>query len=74
VKADRALSSVRDRLPLGLAWLGFDIASGIFGPTPLGAGHTLPGPGSTAIRDQLGPDGRRGFEAAEAFLLERLNK
>jgi hypothetical protein len=50
--------------------LGFDIASGIFGPRALGAqGNTLTGPGSLGIRDSLSSSGQRGFNAAVNFYL-----
>ena len=53
--------------------LGFDIATGIFGDKTQGAlGNTLTGPGSLGIRDALGADGRRGFNAGAAFHLGRL--
>jgi hypothetical protein len=50
----------------GFYTLGFDIAAGIFGNVALGgAGHTLPGPGSDKIRNNLHPEGIRGFDASE---------
>jgi hypothetical protein len=51
-------------------WLGFDIATGIFGNPALGGqGHTSTGPGSLQIRDSLSPTGQRGFNAAVKLLL-----
>jgi hypothetical protein len=61
-----------DGLPAALYWLGFDIATGIFGNPALGAqGNTLIGPGSEAIRATLGPDGKRGFNDSLAFNVGR---
>jgi hypothetical protein len=46
-------------------WLGFDIATGIFGDPALGAkGNTAVGPGSLKIRDALSPAGQKGFNAS----------
>jgi hypothetical protein len=56
-------------------WLGFDIATGIFGDASLGgAGHTSEGPGSGAIRDALSPDGQSGFRAAVDLYLVKKHK
>jgi hypothetical protein len=53
-------------------WLGFDIATGIFGDPARGAsGNTATGPGSTKIRDGLSAAAQRGFNAAVAFHLSR---
>jgi hypothetical protein len=53
-----------------LFWLGFDIATGIFGDPALGAlGNTLTGPGSLTIRDSLSPDGQSGFNASTKLQL-----
>jgi hypothetical protein len=53
-------------------WLGFDIATGIFGDPALGArGNTATGPGSLAIRDALSPVAQRGFNASVALHLSR---
>ena len=53
-------------------WLGFDIATGIFGDPTLGArGNTATGPGSLGIRDGLSSPAQRGFNAAVAFHLSR---
>jgi hypothetical protein len=46
-------------------WLGFDIATGIFGDPALGGqGSTLTGPGSMKIRSSLSPEGQNGFDAS----------
>ena len=53
-------------------WLGFDIATGIFGDPALGArGNTATGPGSLGIRDGLSAPAQRGFNASVAFNLAR---
>jgi hypothetical protein len=53
-------------------WLGFDIASGIFGDPALGArGNTATGPGSLRIRDSLSAAGQRGFNASVKLHLSR---
>ncbi|MEJ1965461.1 MAG: FG-GAP-like repeat-containing protein [Gammaproteobacteria bacterium] len=53
-------------------WLGFDIASGIFGDPALGArGNTATGPGSLGIRNALGAAGQRGFDASVRFHLSQ---
>jgi hypothetical protein len=53
-------------------WLGFDIASGIFGDPASGArGNTATGAGSLGIRDALGPAAQRGFNASVALHLSR---
>jgi hypothetical protein len=59
-------------LAAGLYWLGFDIATGIFGDPKLGAqGNTVIGPGSQKIRATLGPDGQQGFNDSLAFNVVR---
>jgi hypothetical protein len=53
-------------------WLGFDIASGLFGDLALGAaGHTSTGPGSDKIQNALSPPAQRGFAASVRFHLSR---
>jgi hypothetical protein len=53
-------------------WLGFDIATGIFGdPAQGAAGHTQMGPGAAKVRDALDASAQRGFNAAVAFHLSR---
>jgi hypothetical protein len=69
-KADPAVETARKANPSVLYWLGFDIATGIFGDPALGAqGNTLTGPGSLGIRDTLSADGQKGFNAAIKFHL-----
>ena len=49
-------------LSAGLYCLGFDIATGVFGDSRLGAlANTLLGPGTEKIRASLGRDGQDGF-------------
>ncbi len=70
--ADPDADSARRQLPVGLQWLGFDIASGIFGNPALGAlGNTLLGPGSQKMRDSLDADGRIGFDAGTKYHLSK---
>jgi hypothetical protein len=53
-------------------WLGFDIASGIFGDPASGArGNTATGAGSLGIRNALNPAAQRGFNASVALHLSR---
>jgi hypothetical protein len=53
-------------------WLGFDIASGIFGDPAAGAsGNTAVGPGALAIRNALDVAAQRGFNASVALHLSR---
>ena len=52
-------------------WLGFDIATGLYGKADQGAlGYTATGPGAYKIRRlALGAGGQRGFNAAVYFHL-----
>jgi len=53
-------------------WLGFDIATGIFGdPTQGAKGNTLPGPGSDKIQSSLSLPAQQGFAASRALHLSR---
>ena len=68
----KARGTPPDGLAAALYWLGFDIATGIFGNPALGAqGNTLIGPGSEKIRATLGPDGRQGFNDSFPFNVVR---
>lgn len=70
--ADPSVAEARDADGNVFYRLGFDIATGMFGDPALGAlGHTATGPGSTKLRDSLGADGQRGFDAAVVFHLAR---
>jgi hypothetical protein len=56
------------------AWLGFDIASGIFGsPVNGGLGNTVAGPGAMQIRNALSVPAQRGFDASMKLHLSRHN-
>ena len=53
-------------------WLGFDIATGIFGDPALGAkGDTATSPVSQKIRDSLSAAAQRGFDASVKLHLSR---
>jgi hypothetical protein len=72
IKLDNAVADARGLLPLSVAWLGFNIATGIFGSKTLGAlGNTSEGPHSDVIRNRLSTDGQKGFKAAVAFHLKK---
>lgn len=74
-KMDPTVEAARTADPDVFAWLGFDIATGIFGDPNLGAkGNTATGPGSLKIRDALSAAGQRGFNAAVKFHLARKYK
>jgi hypothetical protein len=69
---DPMVAEARTTDPDVFYWLGFDIATGIFGDHALGAlGHTGTGAGSDAIRDALNPNAQRGFNASVALHLRR---
>ncbi len=70
--ADETVAAARIIEPDVFYWLGFDIATGIFGDPALGAnGNTSTGPGSLKIRDSLSAAGQRGFNAAVKLHLSR---
>lgn len=69
-EADSATAEARDAVSDPQYWLGFDIATGIFGDPALGArGNTATGPGSLRIRDALSAPAQAGFNAAVTFHL-----
>ena len=69
-EVDSMVARARTADPGVLYWLGFDIATGIFGNRAHGAlGNTATGPGSLTIRDALSAPGQRGFNAAVTFHL-----
>jgi len=71
-EADPVVAEVRARDSDVRYWLGFDIASGIFGDPALGArGNTATGPGSLAIRDALSAPAQRGFDSSVKLHLNR---
>lgn len=64
-KANPIVAAARTANPSVFFWLGFDIATGIFGDPALNAlGRTLTGPGSLGIRDSLSDAGKTGFNAS----------
>jgi hypothetical protein len=70
--ADPALATARNAENDVFFWLGFNIASGIFGDPAAGSlGNTATGPGSLGIRNELNAPGQRGFNAATALHLNR---
>jgi hypothetical protein len=66
-KADPAVASARTSDPDVRAWLGFDIASGIFGDPVKGAQNKMGGMQFMAIREQLSLPAQRGFNASMKF-------
>jgi hypothetical protein len=72
-EGDPVVAKARMREQDPAFWLGFDIATGIFGDPKRGAqGNTATGPGSLGIRDRLNSlASRRGFNAAVALHLAR---
>ena len=67
-QADPTVGTPRNADPDVFYRLGFEIATGIFGNTALGArGNTATGPGSLKIRDSLSAAGQRGFNASVAL-------
>jgi hypothetical protein len=74
-KVDPIVANARTVNPSVFYWLGFDIATGIFGDLALGGeGHTSEGPGSQAIRDGLSAAGQKGFRAAVVLYLVKKHK
>ena len=70
--ADPEVAQARTQDPDVRYWLGFDIASAIFGDPALGAqGNTATGPGSDKIRNGLSAPAQKGFLAAVRFHLSR---
>jgi hypothetical protein len=71
--ADTELAASRSSLQEdGFYWLGFDIASGLFGDPAAGAeGAKAMGAGPVAIRDSLSANQQRGFDASMAMHLAR---
>jgi hypothetical protein len=64
-EANPVVQAARTRNPSVFFWLGFDIATAIFGDPALGAqGNTLTGPGSLGVRDKLSLPGQQGFDAS----------
>ena len=66
-KADPAVANARTSDPDVRAWLGFDIASAIFGDPAKGAQNKMGGMQFMAIREQLSLPAQRGFNASMKF-------
>jgi hypothetical protein len=63
--ADAQVRAKRNATKDGFYWLGFDIASGLFGDPRAGSqGSKVLGTGSIAIRDSLNAAGQAGFNAS----------
>lgn len=72
-KMDREVQAARTADRDVFYWLGFDIATGIYGDPALGAlGNTATGPGAFKIRDALSPAAQRGFNDSVTFHLARV--
>jgi len=70
--ADPAVAQARQQNPDVRYWLGFDIASGLYGDPALGGeGQTEWGPGKQRILDALSAPAQRGFNASVRFYLSR---
>ena len=72
-EGDPAVAAAREKSSDPRYWLGFDIATAIFGDPKRGAqGNTATGPGSLGIRDSLmSPLAQKGFNASVAYHLNR---
>lgn len=69
-EVDSSVASARTADRNVLYWLGFDIATGIFGDRAHGGlGNTATGPGSLKIRDALSAPAQKGFNASVVFHL-----
>lgn len=70
--ADPAAAAARTSDPDARYWLGFDIASALYGDPKLGSqGNKSTGPGSAKILASLSPPAQRGFTASTQFHLAR---
>ncbi len=71
-RVDKIVAAARTPETDVFYWLGFDIATGIFGDPALGAkGDTAMSPGSQKIRDSLSAAAQRGFDASVKLHLSR---
>jgi len=71
-KSNRAIGTARTANPDPRSWLGFDIATALFGPPALGgAGRTSTDVGTDAIRSVLSPAVQKGFDDSAKFNLAR---
>jgi hypothetical protein len=80
---DSDVETARQGEKSGLFWLGFDIATGLFGDRPKGLQHTSMGPGAEKIRSDMAKiehvllpsdEVLGGFNASVAFHLGRRRK
>jgi hypothetical protein len=70
--ADQEVATARNAENDVFFWLGFDIASGLFGDPAAGSeGSKVLGAGAIAIRDSLNAPAQRGFNASLALHLGR---
>jgi hypothetical protein len=70
--ADPVVAAARTLDPDVRYWLGFDIASALFGDPKMGSeGSKSTGPGSERIRAGLSAPAQRGFNASTKFHLSR---
>jgi hypothetical protein len=71
-RVDQTVAALRTAETDVFYWLGFDIATGIFGDPALGArGDTRLSPDSQKIRDSLSAAAQRGFDASVKLHLSR---
>lgn len=71
-EADALVGQMRNKVPDVRYWLGFDIASALFGNPALGgAGHKSMGPGAEKIRDELSTISQKGFNDSVQLHLSR---
>ena len=70
--ADPEVAAARSADPDGFFWLGFDIASGLFGDPAAGSqGQRVFGAEAGAIRESLNAAGQRGFNSSMKLHLGR---
>jgi hypothetical protein len=70
-QSDPVVASARTSDPEVRAWLGFDIASGIYGDPAKGGQSRTSGYQPLAIREQLSLPAKRGFDASKQLHLSR---
>jgi hypothetical protein len=70
-QSDPVVASARISDPEVRAWLGFDIASGIYGDPAKGGQSRTSGYQPLAIREQLSLPAKRGFDASKELHLSR---
>ncbi len=71
-EVDTTVALARKREADPRYWVGFDIATAIYGDPKLGAqGNTAVGPGAMGVRNSLSEPAQRGFDAAVKLHLSR---